>query len=61
LLAPAFSRIDTMEVTRIILNEYDLSLKEFHSFDDLVAIIYLEADEITDRMRNHFMMEVFFE
>lgn len=50
-----------MEDIQTILNEHDLSLKELHSFDDLVAILYPKADEITDRMRNHLMMDVFFE
>lgn len=50
-----------MGKARTILNEDDLTLKERHSFDDLVSVLYPKTDIITDRIRNHFMMEVFFE
>lgn len=52
---------DRMGKARTILNEDDLTLKERHSFDDLVSVLYPKTDIITDRIRNHFMMEVFFE
>jgi uncharacterized membrane protein (DUF106 family) len=51
----------TMDATRTILNEHDMSWRERHSFDDLTAILYPKADNITDHMRSHLMMEVFFE
>lgn len=50
-----------MGKARTILNEDDLTLKERHSFDDLVAVLYPNAGDITDRMRNHLMMDVFLE
>ena len=44
---------------RSILSEHDLTLKESHSFDDLVMKLHPQATEVTERLRMRLMILIF--